>query len=387
MSNELASANPMLVIHWGQNGGGPWFAVRMAEALHHAWPGPVYTSFNQNAEILALETTQIENDLPVTTYKTVAGLVLGLPRMILLGFKLRSFIKGNQVEVVYSAMLSIWQSLVTAIFLPKGVVFVASIHDAVEHPGDAHWVLRLCRYLDCRRADLLAVYSDSVAGILRQQKAARNTPIVVVPLGADRPVESPRTLDARAGEPLRLGFTGRIVEYKGLPLFVETVRLLRDGGMNVRGYVAGSGEVDPALIASSQEFVDWRLEWIPEAEIPQVFAQMDVLVLPYLEASQSGVFSLALSAGVPSVATPMGGLIEQITSTGAGVIAKSMTADSLAEAIRELADPPVYDRLSQRCLDVAAGEGSWESSAHVLVKSVLGPREGDEVMLQAGHKL
>lgn len=367
----LRPTDPLLVIHWGQNGGGPRFAVRMAESLRGTWGGPVYTSFNRNAEILTLDSTNVGNDYPVVTYRNIVGLLLGLPRLILIGWRFRRYIQQNRIRVVYSAMLSIWQSLVTRVFLPKDVLFFASIHDAVEHPGDAHWVLRMCRRFDCERADVLVTYSDSARRILARQKAGEHTPILVIPHGADKPLSGPRAFRSGAAGPVRLGFAGRIVEYKGLDLFVDLVRHLAGAGVDVRGIVAGDGDVDQALIDSSSELIDWRVGWIAEADMRAIFEEMDLLILPYREASQSGVYSHALAAGVPSVVTPMGGLIGQVNETGGGLVADAVSAEALAAAVRKLLDPVRYAEISARCIEAATGVASWAHASEMLSEGIL----------------
>ena len=94
-------------------------------------------------------------------------------------------------------------------------------------------------------------------------------------------------------------------------------------------------------------------------------------MLPYREASQSGVYTLALSAGVPSVATPVGGLLAQVESTGGGIVAESVSAIALADAVRSIALPTTYERISKRCLAAASGIGSWSHSATMLVDFLL----------------
>jgi glycosyltransferase involved in cell wall biosynthesis len=54
--------------------------------------------------------------------------------------------------------------------------------------------------------------------------------------------------------------------------------------------------------------------WVAEADIPGLIAQADALVLPYREASQSGVIPIAHAMGVPVVAMPAGGLSEQVAN-------------------------------------------------------------------------
>ncbi|MGO4692089.1 glycosyltransferase family 4 protein [Glaciibacter sp. 2TAF33] len=365
---ELTS--PILVMHWGRSGGGPRFAVRMAEALRGKWPGAVYVSLNRDAEILGLDDLQLANTLPVTTYRTVWGLVLCSPRLCLLGMRMRRLLKRRGVTTVYSAMSSLWQTVCTFFFLPRSTMFVASIHDAAEHPGEQHWALRLCRNLELRRADVVVVHSVATKDALEPRLARRNTRIVVIPHGADAPTAQPRRLDGRGDTPLRLGFVGRIVEYKGLGLFIDLIRSLTSEGMNVRGIVAGRGDVPASVVESTSAIIDWRIGWIPESGLPQVMDEIDVLVLPYREASQSGVHGLALSAGVPTVATPVGGLIEQVEDTQSGVVAHSVSVEALADAVRTLVEPHAYALASERCLLAAGGSSSWRQAASLFVAAL-----------------
>jgi glycosyltransferase involved in cell wall biosynthesis len=57
------------------------------------------------------------------------------------------------------------------------------------------------------------------------------------------------------------------------------------------------------------------------------------LVLSNIEASQSGVVALAHGFGIPVVATPIGGLTEQIKDRHSGLIARSVTAAALVDAM------------------------------------------------------
>ncbi len=74
---------------------------------------------------------------------------------------------------------------------------------------------------------------------------------------------------------------------------------------------------------------------IAEDEVPGLFAAASVVVLPYIEASQSGVGSLAKGHGRPLVASAVGGL-PSCVATARACSSRRPTPDSLAEAIDEL---------------------------------------------------
>jgi len=88
--------------------------------------------------------------------------------------------------------------------------------------------------------------------------------------------------------------------------------------------------------------------WIADTEITSVFSQADIVVLPYIEASQSGVFVVALAAGVPTVATPVGGLKEQIETGVTGLLAETVTPEGLAKAIADLISDATLRALFRR---------------------------------------
>jgi glycosyltransferase involved in cell wall biosynthesis len=100
--------------------------------------------------------------------------------------------------------------------------------------------------------------------------------------------------------------------------------------------------------------------WVPDTEVAALLDQADILVLPYSEASQSGVLVTGLAAGVPAVATPVGGLREQIVSGTTGILAEAVTAQSFADAIATLmSDSELYTRCSAGA--IAAAENTYDT--------------------------
>ncbi|GAB3284775.1 glycosyltransferase family 4 protein [Microbacterium lacusdiani] len=352
----------VLVLHWGANGGGPRFSQRMASGLAQV-PGVevhiAYSAYADNAsdwESLALPSHVVD------TYRSMRELVLGVPRWFAAVRSLRRYILDNDIDVVFSGMLSLWQSLAMPFTVPRGVKYVSSIHDAVEHKGEQRRIVALARKRDISRADLVAAYSEHSAVELRRQVRGRR--VTSLPLGAD-------TVDAPVrdvpSEPLKLGFFGRIVEYKGVDLFAETVLELDRRGRAVRGIVAGNGEADPELVRRTEHLIDWQVRWIDEREIPEIFAGFDILMLPYKEASQSGVVTNAATFGVPVAATPVGALPQQVEEFGIGEVSERVEAASLADAVERLVDEPGrYEAASRSALEKVESTYSWRAFGETL---------------------
>ncbi len=73
--------------------------------------------------------------------------------------------------------------------------------------------------------------------------------------------------------------------------------------------------------------------FIPDARVADYFRRASVVVLPYTEASQSGVIPMAYSAAKPVVATTVGGLPEMVEVGHTGYLVPPRDVKQLAEAI------------------------------------------------------
>jgi glycosyltransferase involved in cell wall biosynthesis len=73
--------------------------------------------------------------------------------------------------------------------------------------------------------------------------------------------------------------------------------------------------------------------YVPNEEVPEIFRKADVLVLPYLSASSSGVAQIAFSNALPVIASTAGGLSEAVLDGINGLSFPSGDSDALAEQI------------------------------------------------------
>lgn len=352
----------VMVIHWGSRGGGPRFAARMTAALQELPGVEVSASFNRAAGL--------SNDLApgrrfdVRTYRTRAQVVLGLPRLLVIAIRLRRYLVRESITTVYSPMFTIWQALAISLIVPKRVRYVASVHEVSPHPGDGHWLIRFCLRRDLARADQVATYSAFVASELR----ARRPDLDVFELhhGVDEAAFPVRELPP--GGRVRVGFFGRIVDYKGLEVFCDAVRELHEVNPLVTGVVHGEGPVPPGLVSGTSGFIQWNLAWIDEEALEQTMRSFEVLLLPYREASQSGALSIAISTGTPAVVTPVGGLAAQAAAGGA-IVADSLNLDAILAAVAYLiADPDRYRSVSATQLARAGAELGWHAAAVELAR-------------------
>jgi glycosyltransferase involved in cell wall biosynthesis len=356
----------LLVAHWGRLGAGPRITARLAESLTEV-PG-VRVTASVEARADSIPRLPARDLVTVTTYTRRWEIIGRLPRLIRLSLETRRLLRDRRIDVYFSPMMSIWGALGVFLIVPRRVTAVITVHDADQHPGDRHPVLELCRRLEMARADIVVAFSQHSADAIRRRISPRKA-VIWVPHGTDAdPAVRPRP--APVGSPV-VGFFGRITEYKGIDVYVDAIEIVRRSRPDVRGRVVGNGDVDEALIRRSAEGIDWRVGWVEESEVEEVVDGFDLVVLPYQEASQSGVLPLAASRGVPVVATPIGGLVEQAAASGNALLTESSTAESVAASILALlADPATYGRLSAAGIASAAGETEWHAVAQRLAAEI-----------------
>jgi glycosyltransferase involved in cell wall biosynthesis len=106
-----------------------------------------------------------------------------------------------------------------------------------------------------------------------------------------------------------------------------------------------------------------------DEELLAYFLECDFVVLPYKEASQSGVLMTALSLGKPVIATNVGGLPEVVETVKGGYIVDSNNPNSLCKAINKASE--ISDReLSEWNNDIrkkTLTKYSWDNIAKLTV--------------------
>lgn len=353
----------VLLIHWGQTGGGPRFLHELATTWHEISPDEIAWSFNSHARQAHQFRTLRVPSLEVTTYnRSKIGVVLGLPRLIKLTYDIRRFISHNAIDTVVCVMPSIYQSVVVPIAVPRDVMYMACIHDAIPHPGEKGLVQFILPRLELRRANKVVVFSEAVANQIldRHRHPPGHITMTIHPAWRTHPDRRRLVRDLPVDRPVVVGFFGRLIEYKGLAVLIDSVRMLRQRGLDVRLAVHGQGP-DGKLRGTAEDVPGtWDVRWIAEYEIESIVDGFDVLALPYREASQSGVLAQALSLGIPCVATPVGGLREQVRESGAGLLSDETSPESFARSIEDLIlDAPLYRRCSANALHAADTAFSW----------------------------
>lgn len=216
----------------------------------------------------------------------------------------------------------------------KRYPLVMTIHDPRHHPGDRSSQVTPQRLLDFgfRRATQIIVHTNYAAQVVMNELGIPAEKIHVIPHIELGYANAAPHISEEEGLIL---FFGRIWAYKGLEYLIRAEPLITARAPQAKIVIAGQGEnlsQYQRLMTHPDKFIVQN-EFIPDEQCAELFRRASVVVLPYIEATQSGVIPIAYTFKKPVVATQVGGLPEQVEHGRTGYLVPPRNAQALAEAI------------------------------------------------------
>lgn len=250
----------------------------------------------------------------------------------------RNLEKKYVVRTVYSPMLTFWSyGLNVHLHCKK----ITCNHDPIPHSGDRKkWSFEKA-YED---SDVIIIHSESFSKFVKKQYP--NKKVIYMPLTRLNVYDLPNKESAVSYDKDKINFLffGTISKYKGLEVLADAYAACREHCPKISLTVAGNGDFSPYQEQYQKlEGKDVTIinRWIKDEEVESFFVGDNVvLVLPYLDATQSGVALVAMEYGVPIIATKTGGLEEQIHEGENGFLVLPRSVDQLAQVMTLVATRP-----------------------------------------------
>lgn len=132
-------------------------------------------------------------------------------------------------------------------------------------------------------------------------------------------------------------FFGFVRPYKGLKVLIKAMASIPEiVHLNIVGDFAGARGDYEHMIAELHltDRISIRDGYVPDREVGEYFERCDAVVLPYLDATQSGIAQIAFGFEKPVIATAVGGLPEVVTDGETGVLCEPGNPEELSKAIQ-----------------------------------------------------
>jgi len=133
-------------------------------------------------------------------------------------------------------------------------------------------------------------------------------------------------------------FFGLVRKYKGLHYLIDAMDLL-PASLHCHLVIAGEFYDDKAPYVDSITAHDLNDrvavvdQYIPNEKVAMYFRAANVVALPYVSATQSGIVQIAFGFGTPVITTNVGGLPEAVDDGETGFIVEPENAQEIADAI------------------------------------------------------
>ncbi len=245
---------------------------------------------------------------------------------------------------------------------------VLTVHDVELHLGEEHtrrrfevWLRPVVR----RWVSQVVVHGESLRDKIIARDGVPPERIHVVPMGADTLLHR-WAIPGLKDDGRTVLFFGRMWRYKGLETLARAEPLITASFPDVRIVVAGRGpDLDHWIpVLEERRAFDIINDFVSDREAAELFQKASVVVLPYLQASQSAVLTTAYAFGKPVVASRVGGLPDLVDDGGTGLLVPPGDAEALADAvIKLLSDDKLRRRIGLNAAHKAKDELSWAAVA------------------------
>ena len=230
-----------------------------------------------------------------------------------------------------------------ALLFLRDYPLVVSIHDATHHPGDKppNFVLTTKNRLLSRLADRIIVHGIQQSEVIRNQHPIQPEKIHIIYLGAPELFKRCSENQAKT-EPKTLLFFGRVQPYKGIELLIKAAPHILTKEPETKIVIAGTGDYSSIYHAESlyPGVFETHDLFIKADEVAPLFTKATMVVLPYLDATQSGIVPIAYMFNKPVVATRVGSIPEVVEDGKTGLLVDPGDEIALAEAIVNLLENP-----------------------------------------------
>jgi len=283
--------------------------------------------------------------------------------------QLRRYVREHEIDIIH-AHTRVTQTLAALLSRVTGVPYVTTCHGFFR----AKWIRRALPFWGRR---VIAI-SEQVREHLKKDFRIPDDKIALarngIPLEKFCPV-SPETKALKKKEHgfqdcLVIGIIARLSPVKGHRLPIHAMEKIRSRLAQARLMVVGTGKEQGLLSALVQKFQLTRdVRFYPSVNRTMEFLQVfDCFVLPSLQEGLGLSVMEAQAAGVPVVASRVGGIPSLIEDGVDGLLVEPNRADLLAGAvIRILQDRALADGLAARAREKALRE----YGADIMAQKVL----------------
>jgi len=254
-------------------------------------------------------------------------------------------------------------------YLPKKTKVINTVHDPVLHLGDQASIKSYNQEVidnAIKYTHRYIVHGETLKKQLSENYKVSPDRISVVPHGHFEIYKKFVSSELDEEDALSVLFFGRIWKYKGLQYFIDAANLVLDKIPNAKFYIVGTGDDlrnyrfdegkrDNFIIVNKRVTIE---------EAAHYYSKAAFVVLPYVEATQSGIIPVAYAFGKTVIASRVGAIPEVVVDNVTGFLVEPESSELLAAKIELLLrDNEVRKKMGGNAYAYAMDELSWDKIA------------------------
>ena len=242
-------------------------------------------------------------------------------------FKAVNFLTKQNPDVIVmqwwsssTALNYLLLKIINKLFFNKKMII--EFHEILDPLENNIWVLRIYVRLISKilfnNLDAYVVHSNDDKNLVQKEYNLKKEKVFVIPHGPyDNYIKETEIKGNK--KKFNILFFGLIRNYKGLEYLIEAFNkippeLIKNFRLNIVGEIWDNKKAIYAMIENSKYKDQIKLinRYVCDEEVNKYFNLADIVVLPYIRVSQSGVAQIAVSYGKPIITTNIGSLIETL---------------------------------------------------------------------------
>lgn len=254
----------------------------------------------------------------------------------------------------------------------KRYPLVGTFHDVKLHLGENRLSNRILYNRGRKYMDQIIVHGEKLKEQMIKEYNLPNQSVHAIPIGEHEvaPFKKYEREDIKEDGNLIL-FFGRIWKYKGLEYLIKAETMITKEVPDAKIIIAGTGENFKKyenLMMDRDNFIVHNYR-IPYKEGAELFQRCSIVVLPYIDASQSGVISTAYGFKKAVVVTNVGAIPEIVDDGVTGFIVPPRNPEALADAIvKLLKDEKLRKQMGENAYKKLKTDLSWDNIAEKTIE-------------------
>ncbi len=290
---------------------------------------------------------------------------------IVQGFKLRKQNVDLVISTFWLPFLAPSSGTLHALLRTKKTKTLTILHNLIPHekrPGDMMLTRWLIRFTDYFIAQSASVEKDLL--LLLPSAKYKRVALPMFDLFHDRIPKEEARKQLSINDEKVIMFFGYIRPYKGLHVLIDAMKIVKQK-MNIRLLVCGEYYGDEEKYrahmnkAGIDDITTVFSDYIPNEKVHIFFSAADVVVQPYLSATQSAIAQIAYFFSSPIIATNVGALPEVVINEKSGLIVPPNDPQQLANAILRF-----YNEEMESMLTAGASEERKKYTWDAMVDAV-----------------